>query len=84
MAGKLTQNSYSSAIKNVAILHAEFRNWGEALHFARQCNGSDKVDALGQILRVHAEQQHPEFREFRIENISPEFREFRTENNNEE
>ena len=64
-----TLDPNNSGIPNKkSALHAELGNWGEALHFARKCSGSDKVSALSEILRIHAEQQHPEFKELRTEN----------------
>ena len=53
----------------ISVLHAELGNPGEALHFAKRCgSSSDKNIALAEILRIHAEKQHPEFRELRIKN----------------
>ena len=66
MTRTLNPNSLGVPNKEISALHAEFGNWGEALHFARQCSGSEKVSALSEILRIHAEQQHPEFRELRM------------------
>ena len=61
--GKIMPNK---ANLRISALHAEFGNWGEALYFARQCTGSGKSTALTEILRIHAEQQHPEFKELRV------------------
>ena len=61
-------NSKSSSLyqsKNIALLQAELGNWGEALRLSHNCTSSDKVEVLAQILRVHAEQKHPEFKELR-------------------
>jgi tetratricopeptide (TPR) repeat protein len=55
----------SSAISDVAQLHADLGNWGEALRLAQLCNGEDKVLVLARIIRVHAEQKHPEFKALR-------------------
>jgi tetratricopeptide (TPR) repeat protein len=55
----------SNAISFVAQVHANRGNWGEALRLAQRCNGEDKVRVLARILRVHAEQQQPEFKALR-------------------
>ncbi|MBW4419923.1 MAG: hypothetical protein KME13_11940 [Myxacorys californica WJT36-NPBG1] len=55
----------SRVSKQVAQLHAELGNWGEALRLAQRCNGEDKVAVLARILQVHAEQKHPEFKALR-------------------
>ena len=67
MTRTVKPNSSDVPNKEISALHAELENWGEALHFARQCSGSEKVFALSKILAIHAQQQHPEFREFKIE-----------------
>ena len=53
---------------NIGILHAGLGDWGEALRFSKHCQVFEKVTVLTRILRVNAEQKHPEFKELRIEN----------------
>lgn len=60
-------SQYSDSFKGVAQFHAELSKWGEALRLAQGCNGDDKVTVLAHILRVHAEQKHPEFKALRDE-----------------
>jgi tetratricopeptide (TPR) repeat protein len=55
----------SRALRTVAQLHADLGNQGEALRLAQRCNGEDKVNVLARIIRVHAEQKHPEFKVLR-------------------
>jgi tetratricopeptide (TPR) repeat protein len=55
------------ADKNLGILQAELGNWSEALRFSKRCQADGKVAVLTQILRVNAEQKHPEFKELRVE-----------------
>ena len=59
--------SSSETNKNLGILQAELGNWGEALRFSKHCQIDNKVAVLTRILRVNAEQKHPEFKELRIE-----------------
>ena len=58
-------SSYQS--KDIALLQAELGNWGEALRLSHYYGASSKVEVLSRILRVHAEQKHPEFKELRVE-----------------
>ncbi|MCY7390532.1 MAG: hypothetical protein LH647_03235 [Leptolyngbyaceae cyanobacterium CAN_BIN12] len=55
----------SKVISSFAQAYAELGNWGEALRLAQRCSGDDKVAVLARILRVHAEQQNPEFKALR-------------------
>jgi tetratricopeptide (TPR) repeat protein len=55
----------SEPIKEAAQIHAELGNWGEALRLSHRCNGDDRLIILARILRVHAEQQNPEFKVLR-------------------
>jgi tetratricopeptide (TPR) repeat protein len=58
-----SQSSGSSS--EIAQAHAELGNWAEALRLGRFCNGSDKIAVLTSILRIHAEQENPEFKALR-------------------
>ena len=55
----------SRVVSSFAQAYAELGNWGEALRLAQRCSGGDKVAVLARILRVHAEQQNPEFKALR-------------------
>ncbi len=59
--------SNSDLNQNIGILQAELGNWDEALRFSKHCQVDGKVAVLAQILRVNAEQKHPEFKELRKE-----------------
>ena len=65
-AAKIPETFQSSeSIRQVAQAYAELGNSGEALRLAQPCSGEDKVAVLARILRVHAEQQNPEFKALR-------------------
>ncbi len=48
-------------------VYAGLGDWGNALNAAQLCDADRKVSVLARILRVHAEQQHPEFKALREE-----------------
>jgi tetratricopeptide (TPR) repeat protein len=65
-AAKSFRSRYSSrSTSELAKTYAEFGNWGEALHLAQRCSDEDKVAVFSHILRVHAEQENPEFKALR-------------------
>jgi tetratricopeptide (TPR) repeat protein len=55
------------AICQVAQLYAELGSWGEAHRLSDSCYSDKKVSVFTTILRVHAEQQNPEFKVLREE-----------------
>jgi transposase len=65
-ATKLAEDAQDSrTLSQVARLHADLGNRGEALRLAQRCNGEDKVTVLARMIRVHAEQKHPELKALR-------------------
>ena len=60
-----SNQSFSLLDSKMALLYAEFGNWGEALHLAQRCYHEDKIAVFVRILQVHAEQQQPEFKALR-------------------
>jgi tetratricopeptide (TPR) repeat protein len=58
---------FPTSTSKVAQVYAELGNWGEALRLSHRCYIDEKVAVLARILRVHAEQENPEFKALREE-----------------